>query len=335
MANTNPVIDTPEAAAALKARSDVLGIVDLYPAMALTKGMAGKELSLITKLKPSDSPGRLSGGKSRQKQARRPPLLLSEDGKDLADDALLLEAFTEAKRLGLPVSCHCDAGGEAKSVTRVIEIGKRVGCHVHIAHVSTKEAAVLVRAAKAGAKNAEPGFTLTSEVTPHHLALNEETAAMLGAETWGRVSPPLRTEADRQAVVEALLDGTIDVIATDHAPHSNSDKKVGAPGFSGLETAFSACLTELVREGGLSLSKLSSLLSAAPARILGLYDRGRIAPGCRADFFIADTEAVWQVDPALFKTRGKNSPFIGREMRGKIVMTIHQGRIVYEAPPAR
>jgi dihydroorotase len=202
---------------------------------------------------------------------------------------------------------------------------------VHIAHVSTKEAVELIRNAKAEAKNAETGFMLTCEVTPHHLALNEETAAMLGAESWGRVNPPLRTEADREAMIEALLDGTIDAIATDHAPHGNSDKKVGAPGFSGLETAFSACLTELVREGGLSLSKLSSLLSAVPARILGLYDRGRIAPGYRADFFLADTDAIWQVDPSLFKTKGKNSPFVGHSLRGKIVMTLHRGRIVYES----
>ena len=153
---------------------------------------------------------------------------------------------------------------------------------------------------------------------------------MLGAETWGRVSPPLRTDEDRKALAAALMDGTIDAIATDHAPHSNNDKKMGAPGFSGLETAFSVCLTELVHEEGLTLSRLSSLLSAAPARILGLGDRGRIAPGYRADFFIADTDAYWQVDSALFKTKGKNSPFIGKELRGKIIMTIHRGRVVYE-----
>ena len=339
MANTDPVIDTPEAAAAIKSRSDALGLIDLYPAVALTKGMEGKDLSFITELMPADSGPQASpqaGQQASQKVPRpgqlprRPPLILSEDGKDVADDALLLAAFVEAKRVGLPVSCHCDPAEEDRSVARVIELGKKAGCHLHIAHISTKKAADLVRKAKAEAGNAGTGFTLTCEVTPHHLVLNREAAVMLGAETWGRVSPPLRTDEDRRALMAALLDGTIDAIATDHAPHSDNDKKTGAPGFSGLETAFSVCLTELVHEGGLSLSRLSSLLSAAPAHILGLDDRGRIAPGCRADFFIADTDARWQVDPAQFKTRGKNSPFIGRELRGKIIMTIYQGRVVYE-----
>ncbi|MDR2784596.1 MAG: dihydroorotase [Treponema sp.] len=327
MANTNPVIDTPEAAARIKLRSDALGLIDLYPAMALTKGMAGKELSFITELTPADSGQKVS----RPGQLpRRPPLILSEDGNDVADDSLLFAAFVEAKRLGLPVSCHCDPADEGKSVTRVIELGKKAGCHVHIAHISTKKAVALVRKAKAEAENAGTGFVLTCEVTPHHLVLNREAAVMLGAETWGRVSPPLRTDEDRNALKAALLDGTIDAIATDHAPHSGNDKKMGAPGFSGLETAFSVCLTELVHEDGLSLSRLLSLLSAAPARILGLGDRGRIAPGYRADFFIADTDAHWQVDSALFKTKGKNSPFTGKKLRGKIIMTIHRGRIVYE-----
>jgi dihydroorotase len=325
MANTDPVIDTPEAAAAIKSRSDALGLIDLYPAMALTRGMEGRELSFITELLPVD-PGQ---------PLRQPPLILSEDGKDVIRDDLLLAAFIEAKRLALPVSCHCDPEDEEKSVARVIELGKKAGCHVHIAHISTKQATALVRKAKAEAGNAGTGFALTSEVTPHHLILNRETAVMLGAETWGRVNPPLRTEEDRLALTAALLDGTIDAIATDHAPHSGGDKKTGAPGFSGLETAFSVCLTELVHEGGLSLSRLLSLLSASPARILGLEDRGRIAPGYRADFFIADTDAHWQVDSAHFKTKGKNSPFAGKELRGKIAMTMYQGRIVYEALPSR
>jgi dihydroorotase len=324
MANTNPVIDTPEAAAAIKLRSDTLGLIDLYPAMSLTKGMEGKELSLITRLvSPTSGPERLPC---------HPPLLLSEDGKDVAEDGLLLSAFAEARRLGLPVSCHVEGLEESLAVGRVIRLGRKAGCHVHIAHISTEKTADMIRRAKAKAGNAGEGFALTCEATPHHLTLDREAAAAPGAETWGRVNPPLGTEEDRRALKSALLDGTIDTIATDHAPHSRGDKKLGAPGFSGLETAFSVCLTELVCEGGLSLSRLSSLMSAAPARILGLDDRGRIAPGFRADFFIADTDARHRFDPGLFKTKGANSPFTGKEIRGKIIMTIHQGRIVYEAP---
>jgi dihydroorotase len=199
--------------------------------------------------------------------------------------------------------------------------------------VSTKEAIALIRAAKADAAKAgdHAGFSLTCEVTPHHITLTSAAAKALGAESYGTVNPPLRSSADRQAVIGAILDGTIDAIATDHAPHSETDKRTGAPGFSGLETAFSACLTELVLEGGISLSRLLSLMSAEPARIIGLHDRGRIAPGLRADFFIADTSVFQHVNPAAFKSKGKNSPFAGKELRGKIFMTIHNGRVVYEA----
>jgi dihydroorotase len=128
------------------------------------------------------------------------------------------------------------------------------------------------------------------------------------------------------------MDGTIDAIATDHAPHRAADKAKGAPGFTGLETAFAVCNTELVRKGGLSLSRLSALMSANPARILGLGgSRGRIEPGFRADLAIIDAEASWRPDPASGMSRGKNSPFAGRELVGRVLMTLHEGRIVYDA----
>lgn len=328
MANTNPVIDTFDAAGALKTRSRRLGLIDLYPALALTQGMNGKALSDIT----------------------RPTLpgirLLSEDGKDVADDGLLLAAFQEARRLGIPVSCHCDAGGPAaaqakqagapravwsrleenNAVRRAIAFGRNAGCHVHIAHVSTKEAVALIREAKKA--HASP---LTCEASPHHLVLTEDDAGRLGPESWGRVNPPLRTEADRQALIEALIDGTIDAVATDHAPHADADKAEGAPGFTGLETAFAVCRTELVREDRLTLSRLSGLMSAGPARILSLGDRGRLAQGLRADLALVDTETVWQASPVAFKSRSINSPFIARPFRGSVLMTIHHGRIVWEA----
>jgi dihydroorotase len=282
--------------------------------------------------------------------------MLSEDGKDVAGDVLFLAAMKEARRLGLPVSCHCDAGGpeaaaakaageprpvwsrieENNAVRRAIELGKQAGCHIHIAHVSTREAADLIRRAKA---EAAPPFTLTCEATPHHIGCTEADARALGDESRGRVNPPLREEADRRAIIEAIRDGTIDAIATDHAPHSAADKEQGAPGFTGLETAFSVCLTELVlgrsgSGGALDLRRLSSLMSAAPARILGFggggpLGRGRIAPGLRADLCIADIEAAGTVNPALFVSRGKNSPFAGRKLWGKILLTLHGGRVVF------
>ncbi|MDR2245640.1 MAG: dihydroorotase [Treponema sp.] len=338
MANTQPPVDTLKAAAAIRTRAGAVGLIDLYPAMALTAGMEGRSLSEIAAL----SPGHPF------------PRLLSEDGRDVADDGLFLAAFAEARRLGLAVSCHCDAGGpeaeaarragagreawsriaENNATRRVLDLGRRAGCRVHIAHVSTGEAADMIRRAKAALREqAGDGFVLTCEVTPHHLALTGETARILGDESYGRVNPPLRTEADRRALIAAVLDGTIDAIATDHAPHGDADKANGAPGFAGLETAFSVCRTELVREGRLSLSRLSALMSAGPARILGLGEsRGRIAPGFRADILILDPDASWTVEPAAFRSRGKNVPFAGRVLAGRVLMTLHEGRVVYEAP---
>ncbi|MDR2741512.1 MAG: dihydroorotase [Treponema sp.] len=342
MANTKPPLDSLKALEALKTRADALGLIDLYPAMALTVGMEGRSLSDIASL----SPGLPF------------PRLLSEDGRDLADDGLFLAAFAEARRLGLAVSCHCDAGGpeaeaakqagagrdvwsrieENNATRRVLDLGRQAGCRIHVAHVSTIEAADMIRQAKTALRGqAGPeggrGFALTCEVTPHHLALTGETAFALGDESYGRVNPPLRTEADRQALIAAVLDGTVDAIATDHAPHKEADKAKGAPGFTGLETAFAVCRTELVREGCLSLSRLSALMSAVPARILGLGEsRGRIAPGFRADLVILDPDASWTVKPSAFISRGKNSPFAGRELLGRVRMTIHGGRVVYESP---
>ncbi|MDR0447664.1 MAG: dihydroorotase [Treponema sp.] len=321
MANTKPVTDTIAQARSLKNRSDVLGIIDLYPALSLTKGMEEKELSEITLLtgtcRPNDQIVRL----------------FSEDGKDLADDMLFLAAMAEARRTEIPISCHCDLGEENNAVKRVVDLWKKAHCPLHIAHVSTKEAAATIRDAKNNIQ--VPSTFISCEVTPHHIALTEKDSAVMGAETHGRVNPPLRTEEDRQALITAIADGTVDAIATDHAPHTRTDKEKGAPGFAGLETAFGVCYSSLVIPGHITLSKLSSLMSAAPARILGLgncsgYYRGRIAPGLRADFAVADLSVAWTVDSGAFKSRGKNSPFIGRELGGRIVLTIRGGRVVFD-----
>jgi dihydroorotase len=311
MANTNPVIDTAEKARALKARSDALGLIDLYPVLSLTKNMEGRELSGIKKV-------------SAKELSAAGVLMLSEDGKDVEDDNLFIAAMEEAKRLGVPVSCHCDLGGENDATRRAIELGKKTGGHIHIAHVSTKEAADFIRLTKKSLP-ADTGFTLTCEATPHHIGATEEDARRMGDKTFGRVNPSLRSEADRQAIIAALQDGTIDAIATDHAPHSEADKAAGSPGFTGLETAFAVCHSHLA---DIDLRRLSALMSANPAQILGLQDRGRIAEGLRADLVMVDTEAVWKVEPEQFKSRGKCSPFAGKELRGKVLMTLNGGKIV-------
>jgi len=311
MANTNPVTDTAEKVRALKARSDALGLINLHPVLSLTKNMDGRELSEIKSL-------------SKNELAAAGVLMLSEDGKDVEDDNLFIAAMEEAKRLGVPVSCHCDLGGENDATRRAIELGKKAGGHIHIAHVSTKEAADFIRLTKKSLP-ADTGFTLTCEATPHHIGATEEDARRMGDKTFGRVNPSLRSEADRQAIIAALHDGTIDAIATDHAPHSETDKAAGSPGFTGLETAFAVCHSHLADIG---LQRLSALMSANPARILGLQDRGRIAEGLRADLVMVDTGAVWKVEPEQFKSRGKCSPFAGKELRGKVLMTLNGGKIV-------
>jgi dihydroorotase len=275
----------------------------------------------------------------------------------------------EARRLGIPISCHCDAGGpeaeaarqagtprpvrtrieENNATARAIALGREKGCHIHIAHVSTREAMEMVRQAKR--ESGGSGFTLTCEVTPHHISCTEDDARGMGDESFGRVNPSLRAEDDRQALIAGILDGTADAIATDHAPHTQEDKAEGAPGFSGLETGFAACFSELVKKGGqapadsssgvqgrprcmgsglpISLKRLSALMSANPASILGLKNRGRMGTGRLADLVIVDTGAVWKVEPARFRSKGKNSPFAGRELHGRVLMTIHRGKIVF------
>jgi dihydroorotase len=346
MANTRPPVDNLEQAVSLKSRADALGLIDLYPALSLTKNMEGRELSDITKLRAA-------------KDHPFFPRLLSEDGRDVYDEALFIAALKEARRLGLPVSCHCDAGGleaaaakaagkpravwsrieENNATRRAIALGMKAGAHVHIAHVSTMEAVEMIRQAKSPDRKAG-GFVLSCEAAPHHIACTEADTRRLGSESFGRVNPPLRTEADRQALIAAIFDGTIDAIATDHAPHTGGDKAAGAPGFTGLETAFAACFTYLVpaEQSGVGLKKLSSLMSAGPARIIGLGtgsgSRARIAAGLRADLCIASSSS-WIVEPGLFRSRGRTSPLAGRKLRGKIMVTINRGRIIYDARRGR
>ena len=331
MANTNPVIDTIEKAAALKTRSDNLGLVDLYPVLSLTKNMEGLEISGIKEL-------------SSKCKTFELPIMLSEDGKDVEDEDLFLAAMIEAKRLGIPVSCHCDLGGkESSAVSRAVELGKKAKCHIHIAHVSTAESIEIIREEKINLPTGN-GFNLSCEVTPHHIGVTEEDARLMGEKSFGRVNPPLSSESDRQIIISAVKDGTIDVIATDHAPHSESDKANGAPGFSGLETAFAASITNLFPPlspspsvtsvssvvKNIELCRLSALMSSNPARIIGLNDRGRIKVGLRADIAIVDTQAEWKVKPENFKSKGKCCPFKDKVLKGKIIMTFNAGKIVFD-----
>ncbi|MDR0910087.1 MAG: amidohydrolase family protein [Spirochaetaceae bacterium] len=328
MANTKPPIDTVEAAEILKKRADAIGLIDLYPAVALTKNMEGYQESEILALRASAPPREL--------------LLLSEDGKDIPNDTLFIEIMKQAAKLNIPIACHCDQlNNEAASVERVLRLAEGTGCKIHICHVSTKDTIDIIRKTKLRAP-APPRELLTAEATPHHIGATEDDAIRMGIDNYGRVNPPLATETDRQAVIAALADGTIDAIATDHAPHSDAAKRNGAPGFVGLETAFAVCNTVLInreprqpREQNIGnqfdLRFLSKLMSFNPAKILGLKDRGLISPGLRADLVIVDPSAVFTVDSSAFKSRGHCTPFDKRQLRAKILMTLQKGTIVYES----
>ncbi|GMO47365.1 MAG: dihydroorotase [Termitinemataceae bacterium] len=316
MANTKPVIDNIEAAEQIKKRCDILKSIDLYPVLSLTKGMNGIELIHLLSTAPSAIDTNTLMHTVR---------LLSEDGKDIHDDALFKTAFLSSASLGIPVSCHCDVGGEDAAVKRAIEIAHNTQCHLHIAHVSTAQALQYIESAKKTAASPTfvgmsqiKNFKLTCEATPHHIALCEKDAERLGKETFGKVAPPLRTEADRSAIILGLKNGSIDAIATDHAPHTSADKEAGSPGFSGIETAFAVCHTVLVKQHKMPLQKLFSLMSANPSRILGFNDRGLIEKNYRADITLIDLESNFICRKEQLVSRGKNCPYDGMELTGAV-----------------
>jgi dihydroorotase len=214
-------------------------------------------------------------------------------------------------------------------VERDVMLAELTGGKVHIAHASTAASVDAVRRGKAR------GVQVTAEATPHHLLLTDEAVRDSGYDTSTKMNPPLRTEADRQALIEGLRDGTIDAIATDHAPHTVDDKKVeydqAAFGVVGLETAVALCLDRLVSGGLLDLARLVSLLSTGPARVLGLPG-GSLAPGSPADITVLDLARRVVVDPAKFASKGRNTPFAGWKLTGGPALTIVGGQVVWTAP---
>lgn len=345
MANTSPPVDGASRALAARSRARALGLVDYYPALTMTRALAGTDHSHLDGLETLLA----------RPEARAGLRLLSDDGRDVADEGLFRSVLARAAALDLAAFCHCEIGAasppegadpltfyaagsareadrraETAGVERALRLARETGCRLHLAHLSTRESVQLLRIAKAAAPGGPGRPLLSCEVTPHHLGLGLGDAERAGAAGAGRVNPWLRGEDDRLALAEGLRDGTIDCIATDHAPHSATDKARGAPGFSGLETAFALSHETLVRGGVLGLGRLSALMSARPAEILGLGDRGRLESGLRADLVLLESEAEVLVDPPTFRSRGGNSLLAGRSLHGKILMTIHEGRIVHD-----
>ncbi|MBP7707487.1 MAG: dihydroorotase [Candidatus Aminicenantes bacterium] len=336
MPNTDPVNDAPEVTERVLTAARRAGLARVLPIAAVTRGSKGAELV--------DMPALVAAG----------AVAFSDDGRPVTDSRLMRRALVAAAAAGAFVVDHCEdralfeggavnegaaadrlglpgipAAAEDIMVARDIVLAEAAGAPVHIAHLSTAGGVRMVREAKAR------GVRVTAEATPHHLLLADEDIP--GPDPDFKMNPPLRSRADVAALVEGLRTGTIDVLATDHAPHTPAEKArpfAEAPfGIVGLETAVPLFLDRLVRPGILSLPRLVELLSTAPARLLGLAAKGRIAPGADADLTLLDLDLETVVDRGRFESKGRNTPFHGWRLRGGPVMTIVGGRVAYPFEP--
>ncbi len=353
MANTNPVNDSPATCAYMRDRAREVAAARLVPVSAVTLGLAGRI--------PVDFAAMAEAG------AR----LFSDDGMPVDDPAILTRALEAVSNLKLAVSLHeedralvkggaVNEGGvsrrlgvpgvsttsEAVRVRRDLAIVREASAHAHIAHVSTAESIELIRAAR------EHGSPVTCEVTPHHFMLDDSAVLRWGPNA--KMAPPLRDRRHLDALRSALADGTIDMIATDHAPHDPSSKQAAmlagcfdpsreastlgheqanafiraANGVVGLETALGLAMT-LVHQKLISPLRLAELMSVNPSRLLRL-DHGKLAPGAAADITVVDPNLEWTVDPARFLSKSRNTPFAGMKLRGKAILTLVGGTVVYD-----
>jgi dihydroorotase len=351
MPNTEPPIDSAAGVEFVTRRAAETGAVRVLSIACVTRRREGRELVDMAEL------------------ARAGAVAFSDDGSPVSDAGLMRRAIEYSGMLSVPIIDHCEdpalagvgvmqegwvstrlglpgvpAAAEETMVARNIALAEQTGCRVHLAHVSTAGSVELLRQAKAR------GVAVTAEVTPHHLALTHElvmtgapeasgrggTATMtrpqLAYDTNAKVNPPLRTAEDAEACVTGLIDGTIDCIATDHAPHAIQDKLCefdhAAFGISGLETALGLCLERLPIETAIAR------LTAAPAAVLGLDERvrgcGSLSVGGVADVVLIDPEAEWVVEPALLASKGKNTPLAGRSLKGRVVMAIVDGKVAWD-----
>ena len=331
MANTDPVTDNEIVVEYILSKAKREGLVHVAPIGSVTKGLLGQELSAIGEMKAAGI------------------CAVSDDGKTVENPALFKTALKYAAMFNLPVLSHCEesrlagkgqinAGPHAETIgikgipndaeeimiIRDIILARAAGARLHICHVSTAEGLAHIRTAQ------EQGLPITAEVCPHHFALVDEDITDYDANY--KMSPPLRSRKDAEALKNALKDGTISVIATDHAPHHEDDKncefELAANGIIGLETAVPLCITELIRPGLLTPLELIAKLTVNPARILGL-SKGSLSIGQGADVTIIDPSRCYTIDKNTFFSKSRNTPFHGKKVQGKVMYTIVDGKVVY------
>ena len=335
MPNTDPVTDNQAAVGFIIRQAQRAGGARVYPIGAISIGQMGQTLAEF---------GEMVGAGA---------VAVSDDGKPVVSAQLMRTALEYARTFGIPVADHCEeptlaangamnegiisarlglkgipAEAEEIMAIRDILLARLTGGHIHLCHMSTKGSVELIRWGK------ERGINVTAEVCPHHLSLTE--AAVEGYDTNAKMNPPLRTAADVASLQDAVKDGTIDVIATDHAPHHYDEKErefADAPnGIVGLETALAVNLTWLVHRGVLDLSTLVERMACAPARVFKLPG-GTLRRGAPADVTVFDPDATWTVDPTRFRSKGRNTPYAGQSLRGLVELTIVDGRVIHRRTP--
>ncbi len=333
MPNTDPVIDNAMVVEGILKEAERVGLVHVIPVGAITKGEKGEELTDMFELKEAGC------------------LALSDDGKTVANAQLMRLGLEYARMAGVLLIEHCqdpylsakgvmnegrvstvlglkgDPGiSETVIVARDIELANYLKMRVHLAHISLKRSVELIRFAKG------QGIQVTAEACPHHFTLTDEAVKTFDTHT--KVNPPLRAKEDVEAIKAALQDGTIDCISTDHAPHTQEEKEADfdhAPyGMIGLETAVGLTVTELVAPGIISWPQMAERMSTAPARIVGLKNKGEVKEGMDADITIIDPDKEWEVRREDFVSKSKNSPFVGRRLKGRVATTICNGNVVYQ-----
>ena len=329
MPNLDPVPDSPETLAVEQAAIDRDAVIQVLPYCAITKGRKGRELVDMAAL-------------------RDRCCAFSDDGSGVQREGMMREAMALAARQDCIIAAHCEDesllhGGyihdgryarahghkgicsesEWGQIARDLQLCAETGCRYHVCHISTAESVALIRQAKAA------GVRVTCETAPHYLALCEDDLQEDGR---FKMNPPLRSAADREALIEGLRDGTIDAVATDHAPHTAEEKASGlalsAMGIVGLETAFPVLYTTLVRSGRIKLERLIEALTEGPRRAFRL--EGGLCVGAPADLTVIDTEEAYTIDPDRFRSQGRATPFAGMRVYGRILLTLKDGRSVYE-----